>query len=68
MIKAKKDKRGPGIQVEISGELEDVVDEYMALIRAVENIEALRDAVGDALDKTVNGTDEGENEIHQELS
>lgn len=68
MIKAKKDKKGPGIQVEISGELEDVVDEYMALIRAVENIEALRDAVGDALDKAVNGTDEGENEIHQELS
>ncbi len=68
MIKAKKDKKGPGIQVEISGELEDVVDEYMAMIRAVENIEALRDAVGDALDKAVNGTEERENEIHRELS
>lgn len=68
MIKAKKDKKGPGIQIEISGELEDVVDEYMALIQAVENVEALRDAVGEALDKAVNDAEEVENEIHQELS
>lgn len=68
MIKAKKDKKGPGIQVEISGELEDVVDEYMALIQAVENVEALRDAVGEALDKAVNGAEEAGNEKHQELS